>query len=71
MRVSNDSFEVVHFGQVADLRANEARDYVASYAEVGVTWIVETIPFAIGSLDQVRARIRRGPPTSPWASNTG
>jgi alkanesulfonate monooxygenase SsuD/methylene tetrahydromethanopterin reductase-like flavin-dependent oxidoreductase (luciferase family) len=71
LRVSNDSFEVVHFGQIADLRANEAGDYVASYAAVGVTWIVETMPFAIGSLDQVRARIRRGPPTNSWVSNTG
>lgn len=69
LRVSNGSFEVVHFGQIADFQGNEARDYVASYAEVGVTWIVETIPFAIGSLDHVRARIRRGPPTSQWPSN--
>jgi alkanesulfonate monooxygenase SsuD/methylene tetrahydromethanopterin reductase-like flavin-dependent oxidoreductase (luciferase family) len=66
LRASNDSFEVVHFGQIADLQANEARDHVASYAKVGVTWMVETMPFAIGSLDQVRARIRRGPPTNQW-----
>ena len=61
-RDSGSPFDIVHFGQTADLLAGDARAYVASYAGVGVTWLVETIPFDTESIEQTRRRIRRGPP---------
>ena len=35
---------------------------VSAYAEVGLTWWVEQLSWARGSVDEMRARIERGPP---------
>jgi hypothetical protein len=35
---------------------------VRSYADAGVNWWIETMPFESQQLDQIRRRARLGPP---------
>jgi alkanesulfonate monooxygenase SsuD/methylene tetrahydromethanopterin reductase-like flavin-dependent oxidoreductase (luciferase family) len=65
------SFEVVHLGITAGTDADNDREVVAAYRQVGVTWWVEKIlPELWGSwtdwpLEAMQARIRQGPPGEP------
>lgn len=65
-------FEVVHMGITAGTDVAYDREVVANYQRVGVTWWVEKIlPDLWGSwtnwpLEEMRARIRQGPPIAAW-----
>jgi len=60
-RSVDDSFEVVIGGHSpADLQEAAAR--LEPYANAGLTWWVEGIHPAFGSMTELRARVRRGPP---------
>jgi alkanesulfonate monooxygenase SsuD/methylene tetrahydromethanopterin reductase-like flavin-dependent oxidoreductase (luciferase family) len=60
-RTSADPFEVVIGGHSPDgPRATAAR--LAPYVEAGLTWWVEGIHPAFGSVEQLAERVRRGPP---------
>ena len=61
-RTSTSAFDIVHFGQTANLSDREARLYVQAYADVGVTWWIETLPLNVEKIEPIRERIRRGPP---------
>jgi alkanesulfonate monooxygenase SsuD/methylene tetrahydromethanopterin reductase-like flavin-dependent oxidoreductase (luciferase family) len=61
-RSREDPFDVVHFGQAAGLRPDQARAVIDSYGEVGVTWWIETMPFEAQPFELIRERVRRGPP---------
>jgi alkanesulfonate monooxygenase SsuD/methylene tetrahydromethanopterin reductase-like flavin-dependent oxidoreductase (luciferase family) len=60
-RRPNDEFDVVHFGSIDDLQSHDARALVASYAEIGVTWWIQSVPLG-ADLDETLQRIRYGPP---------
>jgi alkanesulfonate monooxygenase SsuD/methylene tetrahydromethanopterin reductase-like flavin-dependent oxidoreductase (luciferase family) len=60
-RPSDTPFDIVHFGSTIELQPLEARELIASYAQAGVTWWIETLPIE-ARLDQARRRIRLGPP---------
>jgi alkanesulfonate monooxygenase SsuD/methylene tetrahydromethanopterin reductase-like flavin-dependent oxidoreductase (luciferase family) len=58
-RTTDAPFDVAHWGMTsgpADV------DHVQPYADAGVTWWIENISDQRGSLDQMRERIRKGPP---------
>lgn len=60
-RSSDEPFEVVIGGRSPSEPAR-ARDFLAPYADAGLTWWMEGIHPTFGSADELRARIRRGPP---------
>jgi alkanesulfonate monooxygenase SsuD/methylene tetrahydromethanopterin reductase-like flavin-dependent oxidoreductase (luciferase family) len=60
-RTAEDPFEVVIGGHSPpDLKAATAR--LAPYVEAGLTWWIEGIHPAFGSVDDLRHQIRQGPP---------
>jgi alkanesulfonate monooxygenase SsuD/methylene tetrahydromethanopterin reductase-like flavin-dependent oxidoreductase (luciferase family) len=61
-RTSHDPFDIMIAGETSGDSATKDRDIVAPYAEAGATWWSEApLPWKT-PLDQVRARIRKGPP---------
>ena len=60
-RSSAEPFEVVIGGHSPANRA-EAADRLAPYVEAGLTWWVEGVHPAFGSVEELRARVRQGPP---------
>jgi alkanesulfonate monooxygenase SsuD/methylene tetrahydromethanopterin reductase-like flavin-dependent oxidoreductase (luciferase family) len=60
-RQSAEPFEVV-IGGHSPASPAEAADRLAPYAEAGLTWWVEGIHPAFGSVEALRARVRQGPP---------
>ncbi len=60
-----EPYVMVHNGLLE--RKDEAKDLalVEEYAAVGVNWWLENITWASGSLQEVRERIRKGPPLLP------
>jgi alkanesulfonate monooxygenase SsuD/methylene tetrahydromethanopterin reductase-like flavin-dependent oxidoreductase (luciferase family) len=60
-RQADGPFDVVIGGQLPRDRA-EAAATIDEYAAAGLTWWVEGIHEAFAPLDELRARIRRGPP---------
>ncbi len=64
VRTSNAPFEVIQSGETSGENADQDRAIVASYEEAGATWWFESrLPWR-SSVEQVRARIRMGPPRS-------
>jgi alkanesulfonate monooxygenase SsuD/methylene tetrahydromethanopterin reductase-like flavin-dependent oxidoreductase (luciferase family) len=62
VRTSDAPFEVIHSGETSGENADQDRAIVASYEEAGATWWFEgRLPWR-SSVEQVRARIRMGPP---------
>jgi hypothetical protein len=64
LRLLDDHFEIVHLGITPGKDLQEDEHIVAAYADLGVTWWLENINPQRGTLDQMRKRIRRGPPNS-------
>ncbi len=60
-RVGDRSFDVAHWGMTQGQSVADA-DIVLPYAEAGVTWWIENISDVRGSFDEMRERVRRGPP---------
>lgn len=61
-RESDAAFDVVYEGQTWAIDPSADRARVASYADAGLTWWVEKLGWFRGTLDDVRGRIRSGPP---------
>jgi alkanesulfonate monooxygenase SsuD/methylene tetrahydromethanopterin reductase-like flavin-dependent oxidoreductase (luciferase family) len=62
VRTADAPFEVIQSGETSGENADQDRAIVASYEEVGATWWFESrLPWR-SSVEQVRARIRMGPP---------
>jgi alkanesulfonate monooxygenase SsuD/methylene tetrahydromethanopterin reductase-like flavin-dependent oxidoreductase (luciferase family) len=60
-RASSEPFDVVIGGHTpADPR--QAADRIGPYADLGVTWWVEAVMEGFGTADQMRERVRQGPP---------
>lgn len=57
-----EPFDVVYEGQTWNVDPAEDREKVARYQAAGLTWWVEKLGWFRGSLDEVRSRIRAGPP---------
>jgi hypothetical protein len=58
-RVGNEPYDVCMFGATRDARDTAT---VAAYADAGATWWHDySVPW-LSSLDDVRARLRKGPP---------
>jgi alkanesulfonate monooxygenase SsuD/methylene tetrahydromethanopterin reductase-like flavin-dependent oxidoreductase (luciferase family) len=57
-----DGFEVVAAGYTESSSRETAARLIAPYAEVGATWWFETLEPPRGDLDELRKRIRMGPP---------
>jgi alkanesulfonate monooxygenase SsuD/methylene tetrahydromethanopterin reductase-like flavin-dependent oxidoreductase (luciferase family) len=63
-RPVNEPFEVIQFGLTNGRRPFTGRALIESYAEVGVTWWIEAVPFEPQlDFEQMRQHIRLGPPT--------
>ena len=60
-RADGGPFDVVIGGRLPADRA-EAAAAIGRYEQAGMTWWVEAIHEALGSVDELRALIRRGPP---------
>jgi alkanesulfonate monooxygenase SsuD/methylene tetrahydromethanopterin reductase-like flavin-dependent oxidoreductase (luciferase family) len=61
-RTNGSPFEVVHSGSTPGKSRAEDREIVAPYIAAGATWWVEgSVPWKMG-IEQVRERIRFGPP---------
>jgi hypothetical protein len=60
-RTADDPFDVVIEGCTQDWGPGELAR-VAGYADVGLTWWIEQLNWARGSIDETRRRIDRGPP---------
>jgi alkanesulfonate monooxygenase SsuD/methylene tetrahydromethanopterin reductase-like flavin-dependent oxidoreductase (luciferase family) len=62
VRTSNAPFEVIQSGETSGDNADQDRAIVASYEEAGATWWFEgRLPWR-SSVEEVRARIKMGPP---------
>ena len=61
-RRAPDPFDVAHIGSTRGESLDQDREIVEPYAAAGVTWWLESVSPSRQSLDQVQARIRRGPP---------
>jgi alkanesulfonate monooxygenase SsuD/methylene tetrahydromethanopterin reductase-like flavin-dependent oxidoreductase (luciferase family) len=61
-RSGDAPFEVIHFGSTTGSRSTQERQLVVSYAQVGVTWWIETMPFDPQQFDHACHRIQIGPP---------
>jgi alkanesulfonate monooxygenase SsuD/methylene tetrahydromethanopterin reductase-like flavin-dependent oxidoreductase (luciferase family) len=62
VRTSNAPFEVIQSGETSGENADHDRAIVAPYEEAGATWWFEgRLPWR-SSVEQVRARVRIGPP---------
>jgi len=57
-----DGFEVVAAGYSESSSRRSVASLVAPYAEVGATWWFETLEPRRGGLDELRERVRMGPP---------
>jgi hypothetical protein len=60
-RASDEHFDVVIGGRSPTDPA-QATDFLGPYAEAGLTWWMEGIHPAFGSPEDLRTRVRRGPP---------
>jgi hypothetical protein len=60
-RSSSESFDIAAPG-VTPLDPAKGAEIVQPYLEAGVTWWIEAINQGVGSLEQMRERIRSGPP---------
>jgi alkanesulfonate monooxygenase SsuD/methylene tetrahydromethanopterin reductase-like flavin-dependent oxidoreductase (luciferase family) len=61
---STDAFDVVIEGQTSERDQGGDAERVAAYTEAGLTWWVEKLGWFRGTVDETRARIAAGPPTS-------
>ena len=57
-------FDVVIGGRLPEDRT-QAADTLARYGEAGLTWWVEGVLDALGTPDELRRRVRKGPPRPP------
>jgi hypothetical protein len=60
-RSTDGPFDVVHFEAATRSRSAQDQQLVASYADVGLTSWIETIPFDSDQFDHARQTIRAGP----------
>jgi alkanesulfonate monooxygenase SsuD/methylene tetrahydromethanopterin reductase-like flavin-dependent oxidoreductase (luciferase family) len=61
-RSADSIFDVLQFGETPGQSKAEDREIVAPYAAAGSTWWVESVFPRHHEVEQVRLRIRRGPP---------
>jgi alkanesulfonate monooxygenase SsuD/methylene tetrahydromethanopterin reductase-like flavin-dependent oxidoreductase (luciferase family) len=61
-RSSDAPFDVVRFGDVPDGGPAEVRAALEQWADAGVTWWIAGCTARPGALEEMRQRIRRGPP---------
>jgi alkanesulfonate monooxygenase SsuD/methylene tetrahydromethanopterin reductase-like flavin-dependent oxidoreductase (luciferase family) len=61
-RQSNAPFDVVASGKAPGNDLGSEAALAAAFADAGATWFVTSIGPALGSVEDSRARIRRGPP---------
>lgn len=64
-RHSDRPFDVAYGGETAGDGGEADRELVSRFADAGVTWWMEAISQWRAPLAEIRARIRRGPPTVP------
>lgn len=62
-RPTADPFDITHIGRTPGDNPSAARDIIAPYAEAGVTWWLEHVHDQQETLEQLRPRIRQGPPS--------
>lgn len=62
LRNDDTPFDVAHAGLLPGKSPAEDAGLAARYAEAGVTWWLENISLERGSLQEMRRRIRQGPP---------
>ncbi len=62
-RPDGEPFEVAYSGETPRDDPERGREIVAPWREAGVTWWMEFVAHWRGSLDEMRLRIRRGPPS--------
>jgi alkanesulfonate monooxygenase SsuD/methylene tetrahydromethanopterin reductase-like flavin-dependent oxidoreductase (luciferase family) len=61
-RSADSVFDVLQFGDTAGQNKAEDREIIAPYAAAGSTWWIESVFPRHHEVEQVRLRIRRGPP---------
>ncbi len=61
-RASDGAFDVVQFGETRGVSNGEDTDIVAPFESAGASWWVEGVLPWKRPFDEVRARIKRGPP---------
>ncbi len=61
-RTDDGPFDVTHLGETVGSDPAQATALTASYAEAGVTWWLEGIYGRRGPLEEMRERVRQGPP---------
>ena len=61
-RANDDAFDVVQYGETRGMSNSEDRDIVAPFDAAGATWWVEAVLPWKRPFDEVRARIKKGPP---------
>lgn len=61
-RTHDGQFDVTHIGRTPGEDRSAAVDMVAPYAEAGVTWWLERIGDRQDTLEEMRPRVRQGPP---------
>ena len=61
-RTSSAPFDVALSKDIVGLDRHRQTDVVAEFAEAGATWLVQSMGPNLGSLDEVRTLVRRGPP---------
>jgi len=57
-----DRFEIVAAGYTDSSNRKTVASRIAPYADVGATWWFETLEPPRGDLDELRKRVRMGPP---------
>ena len=57
-----DGFEIVTAGYSESSSRETAASLIAPYADVGATWWMETLEPRRGDLEELRKRVRMGPP---------
>ena len=58
------SFDIVNIGWTTGVNQRKDAEKVASFAEAGMTWWLESLYTKRDSPERMRARIRQGPPRS-------
>ncbi len=62
-RSGGEPFEVAYSGETPGDDAEKAREIVSPWRDAGVTWWMEFVAHWRGSIEEMRLRIRQGPPS--------
>jgi alkanesulfonate monooxygenase SsuD/methylene tetrahydromethanopterin reductase-like flavin-dependent oxidoreductase (luciferase family) len=58
----DEPFDVIYIGQSAGRQPQHKSELIDSYAQAGVNWWIEPMPFEHEQFEDVRSRVRLGPP---------